>query len=420
MSWIRTIIMLGSLTGCAANTAKPVEVGPSQSATLDLDAQALALAHKLIIADGHIDVPYRLEAGRTAAGALSEDISLATDKGDFDFPRAKAGGLNAPFMSIYVPAKFQKEPGKSKAKADALIDLVEGLVKNAPKKFEIATHPDQIAGIVAAGKVALPMGIENGSALEDDLSNVRHFHTRGVRYVTLTHAKDNLICDSSYDETHTHKGLSEYGRGVVKEMNRVGIMIDVSHVTDDVIRQVLALSEVPVIASHSSMRHFTPGFERNLPDDLLSGIAAAGGVVLINFGSTFISQPSIEHFKTRREAFKTFAAANKVDKDSDAAKAFAKTYDAEHPKVLATVNDVVDHIEHVIKAVGIAHVGFGSDFDGVGPTLPIGLEDVSKYPNLIRTLLERGYDAAQIEKMASGNLFRVWRQVDAHAQKSGQ
>ncbi len=417
MSWIRTIIAFASISGCVANTANAPATTSPENLPIDLETQAQSLAQELIIADGHIDVPYRLEAGRTKTGTLSEDISLATSQGDFDFPRAKAGGLNAPFMSIYVPAKFQAEPGKSKITADALIDLVEGLVKNAPDKFEIATHPDQIPQIKAAGKVALPMGIENGSALENDLANVQYFHDRGVRYVTLTHSKDNLICDSSYDEAHTHKGLSEYGREVVKEMNRVGIMIDVSHVTDDVIRQVLTLSKVPIIASHSSMRHFTPGFERNLPDELLLGIADKGGVVLINFGSTFISQPSIDYFKIRREALKVFAKTNKVERDSAAAKAFAKTYDAKNPRVLASVDDVVNHIEYVIKSVGVQHVGFGSDFDGVGPTLPRGLQDVSKYPNLIHALLKRGYDKTQIEMMASGNLFRVWRQVHDFAEK---
>lgn len=392
--------------------------GPEPAPSAPPPTPAETLAQRIIIADGHVDLPYRLESGRGPDGAIREDVAERTPKGDFDYPRARAGGLDAPFMSIYVPADLQQTPGQSKAKADRLIDLVEGLVKAAPSKFQIVTHPDQIPGVKAAGKVALPMGIENGSALENDLAQVAHFHERGVRYITLAHSKDNLICDSSYDERHTHGGLSEFGRSVVKEMNRVGIMVDVSHVTDDVIRQVLEQSVVPVIASHSSMRHFTPGFERNLPDDLLKGIAAKGGVVLINFGSTFISAPSRAHFDARSEAVKADTGQDHVDWGDAAVKTFLEEYDAKHPPVLASVQDVADHIEHVIRTVGVAHVGFGSDFDGVGPTLPVGLKDVSKYPNLLAELMKRGYSDEDIEKMASGNLFRVWRAVAEHARQA--
>jgi len=376
------------------------------------------LAQRLIIADGHVDVPYRLDTGRAPDGTITEDVSSRTERGDFDFDRARAGGLDAPFMSIYVPAKLQDQPGASKAKADELIDLVEGLVEAAPTKFAIATHPDQIPALKAAGKVALPMGIENGSALEDNLDNVAHFHARGIRYVTLTHSKDNQICDSSYDEHHSHKGLSEFGKKVVAEMNRVGIMVDVSHVSDDVIRQVLTISQAPVIASHSSARHFTPGFERNLSDELITAIADKDGVVLVNFGSTFISQAARDHFSARREAVKAFTNKDSVDWGDPAVKTFLKTYDAEHTPVLASTEDVVDHIEHIVRLVGVEHVGFGSDFDGVGPTLPKGLEDASKYPNLLQALLRRGYSEADLGKMASGNLFRVWRAVDKHAQNA--
>ena len=379
----------------------------------DLAARAVALAHRVVIADGHVDLPYRLWEGRDADGKITEDVSTRTAAGDFDFVRAKAGGLDAPFMSIYVPAALQEEPGRSKQEADALIDLVEALVAAHPDKFQIATHPDQIEGIRAAGRIALPMGIENGSALEDDVANVAHFHRRGVRYVTLTHSKDNLLGDSSYDERHTHKGLSALGAEVVKAMNEAGIMVDVSHVSDAVIRQVLALPDAPVIASHSSARHFTPGFERNLPDELITAIAARGGVVLVNFGSTFISQASRDAFDARRAAVKAHLGQEAFDWHAPEVKAFLEAYDAARPSALATVADVADHIDHIVKLTGVAHVGFGSDFDGVGPTMPQGLRDVSQYPNLIAELLRRGYSEADVEKFAGANFLRVWRDVEA-------
>lgn len=409
------ILALTLAVGAACKTTPST---PPEAASDDLGARATALAQRVIIADGHVDLPYRLWEGRDAAGNVTEDVSVRTEGGDFDYVRARAGGLDAPFMSIYVPAERQKTPGAAKAEADGLIDLVEALVKAHPDKFQIATHPDQIRAIKEAGKIALPMGIENGAALEDDVANVRHFHDRGVRYITLTHSKDNLLGDSSYDDHHTHKGLSELGRQVVQAMNEVGIMVDVSHVTDDVIKQVLELSAVPVIASHSSARAFTPGFERNLPDDLIRGIAAKGGVVLVNFGSTFISQRSRDAFDARKDALKAHLGREEFDWHAPEVQEFLQKYDSEHPSALATVSDVADHIQHIADLVGVAHVGFGSDFDGVGPTMPEGLRDVSQLPNLIAELMRRGYSEADIEKMASGNLFRVWRTVEAHALES--
>ncbi len=379
-------------------------------------ARAERLAVETIIVDGHIDIPYRLNKSRGEDGAITEDISERTDKGDFDYPRAVAGGLDAPFMSIYVPADYQKKGG-AKAFADSLIDMVEGFEAQWPDKFAVARSVADVEAAKAAGKVALPMGIENGAALEGDLANVAHFAERGVRYITLTHSKDNRICDSSYATTRTHEGLSDFGRKVVAEMNRVGIMVDVSHVSDDAFRQVMEVTAVPVIASHSSARKFTPGFERNMSDEMIQQLAAGGGVIMINFGSTFINQTSREHFDARKQAIKDFAAANKVDDDDPKAVAFGETWDQEHPRVYAKVTDVADHIDHVVKLVGVDHVGFGSDYDGVGDSLPRGLEDASTYPNLIRVLVERGYSDEDIAKMCSGNVLRVWREVEAYAAK---
>ncbi len=372
------------------------------------------LAHKFIIVDGHVDLPTRLLESKGPNGEMTEDVSKRTPKGDFDFVRAKEGGLSAPFMSIYVPASFQ-ETGGARKFADDLIDLVETIPKKWPDKFAMAKSPEEVRAIVASGKIALPMGMENGAPIEDDLANVKHFWERGIRYVTLTHSKDNQICDSSFDKSRTHHGLSEFGKKVVAEMNRVGIMIDVSHVSDDTIRQVLELSKAPVIASHSSCRHFTPGFERNLPDDLLKAIADKGGVVMINFGSGFLTPEANAEFDKRFGLVRKFMEDNKLPREDPKVEEFVKEYEKAHPPVLAKLDDAVNHVEHAIQVAGIDHVGFGSDFDGVGPTLPVGLEDVSKYPKLIEGLLKKGHTPEEIEKLCSGNLLRVWSAVAEHA-----
>ena len=383
----------------------------------DLTQRSQALAKRVIIADGHIDVPYRLMEKLKPDGEPSEDISQRTAEGEFDHPRAVEGGLDVAFMSIYVPAAMQEKPGAAKAHADALIDLVEKLARGAPDKFALAHSVEEARRNTQEGKVSFALGIENGAAIEDSLENVAHFQRRGVRYITLTHSRDNQLCDASFNlEKRRWNGLSPFGRQVVAEMNRRGIMVDVAHLSDDSIRQVLEVSQVPVIASHSSCRHFTPGFERNLSDELIRAVAAKGGVVMINFGSSFLTAAANEHGLAKGKAVQAFAEARGIkDREHPELKAFIGTYDREHPLPYAKVEDVADHIDHVVKLVGIDHVGLGSDFDGVGDSLPVGLKDVSQYPNLFRVLLERGYSEADIEKVASGNVFRVWRQVEAHA-----
>lgn len=386
-------------------------------ASPELMERARLLARRFLIIDGHIDVPHRLHESRRADGALSEDISRRTEAGDFDHVRARAGGLDAPFFSIYVPVEHQAA-GAARLYADALIDMVEGFAARWPEQFALARSVAELEERFAEGKMTLLLGIENGAAIEDDLANVGHFHARGVRYVTLTHAEDNQICDSSYDERRTWKGLSPFGRNVIAEMNRVGVMIDVSHVSDQAFDQVLALTRAPVIASHSSARHFTPGFERNMSDDMIRRMAENGGVVMINFGSSFLRQDSRAYWARHRAEREAFAEARGLDTEHPDVKAHMEAWRGAHPPVRADVSDVVDHIDHVAAIAGVDHVGFGSDFDGVGDSLPTGLRDVSFYPNLIRVLLERGYSEQDIEKMCSGNLLRVWRAVEEHARQA--
>src|SRR5690606_16022426 len=219
---------------------------------------ATELAQNTILVDGHVDLPYRMKVGGFTLQREMLDVSTRTEGGNFDFPRAREGGLDAPFMSIYIPAEYQSRGG-AKVFADSLIKMTERVATTWPDKFAMAYSPEDIEKNFTAGKISLPLGMENGAPLEDDINNVRYFYEKGIRYITLTHGKDNLIGDSSYDSTRTQGGLSEFGEQVVKEMNSVGIMVDISHVSDDTFYDVIEVTQAPVIASHSSARHYTPG-----------------------------------------------------------------------------------------------------------------------------------------------------------------
>lgn len=393
-----------ALFGCQAPAPRTGAV-PEE----ELAVRAQRLAHELLIVDTHVDVPYRLHG----QGEVHDDVSRRTEGGHFDFERARAGGLDAAFMSIYVPAELQSEGG-AKALADALIDLVEGLAQAAPQCFEVARSADDVERIAAAGKVALPLGIENGAALEDELANVAHFAARGVRYVTLTHSADNLICDSSYATTRTWGGLSPFGREVVRELNRHGVMVDVSHVSDATFDDVLELSAVPPIASHSSCRAFVPGFERNLDDARIARLGEAGGVLQINFGSAFLTAAANDSLFGARDEIRRLVGEAGLEPGSDAARELARAWYDDHPPVGTLVTDVADHIDHAVALAGVEHVGLGSDFDGVG-SVPVGLDDVSCYPALVEELLRRGYDERELRAILGGNLLRVWREAEAYA-----
>lgn len=368
-----------------------------------LQARAEALARELLIVDTHVDVPYRLEEEW-------EDVSERTEKGDFDYPRAVAGGLDAPFMSIYVPASYEEEGAKELA--DELIDMVEKIAGEHPDKFAVATSPEEVRAVVASGRIALPMGMENGAPIEGDLANLRHFYDRGIRYITLAHSEANHISDSSYDQERPWGGLSDFGREVVAEMNRLGIMVDVSHISDDAFWDVVEVSEAPVIASHSSARHFTPGFERNMSDDMIRRLAENGGVIQINFGSGFLLEAAQKQSVAMWTERAAFMEEHGYERDAPEVEEWMRKRSEEDPPIFADVSDVADHIDHVVELVGVDHVGLGSDFDGVGDSLPTELKDVSAYPNLIRELLERGYSEEDIAKIAGENLMRVWTEVE--------
>jgi len=379
---------------------------------------ATEIAQSTIMVDGHVDLPYRMKVGGFTLQREILDVSVRTPDGNFDYPRAKEGGLDAPFMSIYIPAGNQKTPGASKALADSLILMTERLASTFPDKFAMAYSPADIEANFAKGLISLPMGMENGAGIEDDLANVGYFHKRGIRYITLTHGTDNLIGDASYDTTGTFGGLSEFGEKVVAEMNRVGIMVDLSHVSDNTFRDALAITKVPVIASHSSVRKFTPGFERNMSDELIQAMAKNGGVMMINFGGSFIDSAYAAGGAKVREHIVNWLAENNLTRRDSAAQAYISEYAAAN-NPFPTVQKVADHIDHVKNLVGIDYVGLGSDFDGVGDSLPTGLKDVSMFPNLIAELLKRGYTKEEIEKICYKNIFRVWKAVEDFATSAG-
>jgi membrane dipeptidase len=382
---------------------------PSIPPETDFQTEAGRLAHEILIVDTHIDVPYRLNE-------KPEDVSARTEGGHFDHVRATAGGLDAAFMSIYVPASMQEEGG-ARELADELIDLVEAIETSAPDKFAIARSVADVRASFDQGLFALPLGIENGAAIEDDLVALQHFFDRGVRYITLSHSEPNLICDSSYQEERRWNGLSPFGREVVAEMNRLGIMVDISHVTDETFFQVIEISEAPVIASHSCSRHFTPGFERNMNDDMITLLAENGGVIQIAFAPSFLTEAAQKQAAELWPLIREYAKEHNVGWDSPGVREQVALYYQENPKVETSVSDVVDHIEHVIGLVGIDHVGLGSDFDGISST-PVGLEDVSAYPNIIEELLRRGYGEDEIRKICGENLLRVWSEVEGIAARS--
>ena len=375
----------------------------------ELQVYADQLAHENIIIDGHVDLPFRMVVKGFMLKKEVEDVSVETE-GNFDYPKASRGGLDAPFMSIYVPSSYQVKGG-AKEFADSLIDMINQVPQEFPDLFALANGPADIEQNFAAGKISLPMGMENGAPIGDDISNVKYFADRGIRYITLTHSKDNQICDSSYDTTYTWNGVSPFGEQVIAEMNKWGIMVDISHITDSAAFDALRLTKAPVIASHSSCRKFTPGWERNMPDNLIRAMAANGGVIHINFGSTFLSQEIQDKRDDMQEHLTNWAAENGYSRRDSAYQAYAKQY-AEKVDAYADINTVADHIDHVVSLVGIDHVGLGSDYDGVGDSLPKGLKDVSTYPNLIAELLRRGYTEEDIAKICYKNTFRVWREVE--------
>ncbi len=382
--------------------------GKLDPAAADFTEKARAIHERSLVIDTHIDIPLRILR-------RGVDVGTRLPDGHFDLVRAKEGGLDAAFWAVYVASDYNKPgtwegaKGGAYERANLIISTIDSVVQANSDRAALARTPEEVRRIVAEGKHAVCMGMENGAPVEGDLDKLRHFFDRGIRYITLTHAKDNHISDSSYDTRHTHKGLTEFGRELVREMNRLGMMVDISHVSDDAFWQVLEISRAPVIASHSSLRRFHD-MERNMSDSMMVALAKHGGVMQYNFGSFFVSGEWAKEMDAWREKYgKEFSALKKkYEHDPVARKQAEEKFLAEHPAPTVSIDDVVEQIDYAVKLMGIDHVGLGSDYDGVG-AVPVGLDDVSTYPALTEKLLARGYTEADIRKLNGENLLRVWQ-----------
>jgi membrane dipeptidase len=347
--------------------------------------------------DGHNDLPWRLRAAGDM-GFESLDLSKRLPSGQTDIPRLREGGLKAQFWSVYIPSEHEN-PARTVVEQ---IDLVHRMVERYPDDFEMAYSADDIERVVKAGKIASLIGIEGGVAIEDDLAMLRMFARMGARYMTLTHNKTLEWADAATDSPR-HDGLTPFGERVVKEMNRLGMFVDISHVSPATMADVLRVSEAPIIASHSSARALAD-HPRNVPDEVLKQLPKNGGVIMVNFFSGFIVPEAVNQSSVARRELRA-----KYPNPAEFQKAL-REYNRSHPMPRGTVKDVADHIDHIAKVAGIDHVGIGSDFDGI-TSVPVGLEDVSCYPRLTEELLNRGYSEADIHKVLGGNALRAFRKA---------
>ena len=382
------------------------------SATQAQDSAAHRLAQDALIVDTHIDAPGMLTDGW-------RDLAGETDR-EFDHPKARAGGLDVAFMAIYT-SPGEDAAGTAYDAANHQIDSVLALAARAPDKFAVLTSPGDLKRLSKPGRVLLPMGMENAAPLADDIGRVGFYFQRGVRYITLAHSAANRISDSSYSTERKWNGLSPFGREVVAEMNRLGMMVDVSHLSDAAAAQAIELSTVPVIVSHSAFRHFTPGFERNISDELAKAVAARGGIVQIPFGTAFVNPQAAANmqakFTERAALHARNAKAQAEGRPLEDVAAWNAAWEQAHPPLDTPLDAVLDQIDHGVKLVGVDHVGLGSDFDGVGGELPAELRTVADFPKLIAGLQQRGYKDADIRKILGGNFMRVWAAIEAGAAK---
>ena len=360
--------------------------------------RARKLAAEAIGIDSHIDTVQRVLV-------MGEDLGKRWDAGHVDIPRLQEGGTHAPFFALWVPVYF---PGAEAVRRTLdLRDAMQSVLDTHKDQMELATTAADIRRIVKAGKISVFLTVEGGHTIDDDLRVLRMYYQLGVRSMTLTHSRNNNWADSATDKP-VHNGLTDFGREVVREMNRLGMLVDVSHVADKTFYDTLSVTSKPVIVSHSSMRAISP-VPRNVTDEMLWALAKNGGVIGISFGEGFVNPKDAEALESAIKTETTGPALTGRALDDYAAEDVRNLFGT-RVKVAATVADVADHIDHAVRIAGIDHVGIGSDFDGVsGP--PNGLDDVSKMPALIEVLLERGYAERDVKKILGENYLRVIREV---------
>ncbi len=360
--------------------------------------------------DGHNDLPWMV---RTEAGSSFDQADLVKPLGPkfhTDIARLRSGNVGAQFWSVYVPASTSKE-GKALLQTIEQIELVRAMIKRYPDVFEAARTADDVIRIQKSGKVASLIGVEGGHCIEDSIENLRRLHAMGAGYMTLTHSDTLAWADAATDDPK-HSGLTPFGEEVVREMNRLGMLVDLSHVSDETMKDALRITTAPVIFSHSSARTIAD-HPRNVPDDVLQHVKANGGVVMINFYPGFIHPESAKRRSRMFHVSRELRAKHKVDAEFKQA---VKDWERENPIQQGSIHDVCDHIDHVKKIAGVESIGLGSDFDGI-PIVPKQLEDVSTYPVITQELFNRGYTADEIHGIMSGNILRAMRGAEAKAAK---
>jgi membrane dipeptidase len=377
---------------------------PKRTGEIVVTEKALAIHRSALLVDGHNDLPWELRE-KVPEGFRSVDLTRPQPRFHTDIPRLRAGGVGAQFWSAYVPSSTG---GKKTAERMTLeqIDFIHTMVRRYPDTFEMASGTEDIARIRKAGKIASLIGIEGGHSIDNSLGVLRMMHALGVRYMTLTHSESLDWADSCTDAPRAN-GLSPFGEEVVREMNALGMLVDLSHVSPQTMRAALKVTKAPVIFSHSSARGVAD-HPRNVPDDVLPLVKANNGVIMVNFYSGFIVP---EGARVMRRMFEVSREFRKKYPEEQRYREALRQWLKEQDYPAGTVHSVVDHIDHLVKHCGIDHVGLGSDFDGITRT-PAGLEDVSKYPAITQELLNRGYSADDIRKILGGNLMRVFRDAE--------
>lgn len=390
-------------TGRDRQTADTVAEDEAR-APVELTDEALRIHASAILFDGHNDLPWQI---REKADSSFDNLDIAHPQKDLhtDIPRLRRGGVGAQFWSAYVPPETMRDGGATRMVLEQ-IDLIHRMARRYPDTFEIAYSADDVVRIKDAGKIASLIGVEGGHAIENSLGVLRMLYALGVRYMTLTHSETIDWADSATDEPR-HDGLSSLGEEVVREMNRLGMLVDISHVSVDTMRDVLRVSRAPVIASHSSA-YAIAAHPRNVPDDVLRLMARNGGVVMVNFFSGFIHPEAARRMET---VFEIFRELREKYPDEEGYRDAVRQWRKANPIPRGTVHTVVDHIEHIVNVAGVDHVGLGSDFDGVSQ-LPEQLEDVSCFPYITQELLNRGYSEDEIHSILGGNVLRALQKAE--------
>jgi membrane dipeptidase len=367
-------------------------------------ARARELQKQVPLIDGHNDYPWAL---RENAGRDLDKLDITKPQPTImtDIARLRAGGVGGQFWSVYVSAD---DPAPVTTTLEQ-IDIVYRMMRKYPETFELALTADDVERIFKKGKIASLIGMEGGHSIDSSLGALRMFYRLGARYMTLTHSKNTPWADSATDKPVLN-GLSPFGEQVVREMNWLGMLVDLSHVSPDTMKDAIAVSETPVIFSHSSARAVTD-VPRNVPDDVLQLLPKNGGVVMVTFVPGFLSAKVAQHGRERQLVEAANLELSKAEGDNGRMKVRMDGWDKEHPAPRATVSDAADHIDHIKKVAGIDHIGLGGDFDGI-TSVPLGLEDVSKYPALTAELLRRGYKDDEVKKILGLNILRVMRQVE--------